>query len=97
MIIRGVITVAFVWLMMPREPEFGSSSNNNTSTTSFAAPVLPCGAFQNGKCAEIGSGRALGPTGTLERLRGALLKRIDFVRADLKAHGSQIGAPFPPP
>ena len=70
---------------MPRQSDPGSDPNNITSAAS--APV--CAILQIGKCAELNSHSGIGAIGTLERLRGALLERIDIVRLDLKAHAYQ--------
>ena len=95
MIIRGVIAIAFVWLMMPREPDLGLSPNDSHSTTAFVAPVPQCAAIQAGACTRLGVPVEIGAMGAVESWRQLLLEHIEKVRADLKAHGSQIAAPFP--
>jgi hypothetical protein len=94
MIIRAISTIAFVWLMMPHEPDLGLHPNNSTSTTSFVAPVLVCEAIQAGACTRLGAPGEIGAMGAVESWRQLLLEHIEIVRADLNAHGSRIGAPF---
>jgi hypothetical protein len=91
-IIRAIFAIAFAWLVMPRQSDPGPDSNNRISTASFATPA--CAVFLMGECAELNSRSGIGASGTLERLRGTLLERIDSVRVDLRNHRSHSDGIF---
>ena len=90
MILRAILAFAFVWLLMPHEPDLGLGLQQPISQIAVAAQPIPCETSRNTTCDGLVFETMLASIGSFEALRTQLLHGIDRVRSDLRANRIQL-------
>ena len=85
-IVRAIVSIAFVWLMAPHEPDLGLDSTRTLSQVSASAPAKLCATTLNDSCDRIVWQAVSATARTLEEIRGGFLNHVERVRADFDAN-----------
>ncbi len=83
---RALLTLGFVWVMFPHQPDLGFGRPTTIATAISDTSAKACAS----NCAALGA--AIGTVASIENSHNALLDTIARVRSDLRANGTQIGA-----
>ncbi len=83
---RALLTLGFVWVMFPHQPDLGLGRPTTIATMISDTSAKACAS----NCAALGA--MIGTATSIENSRDALFENIARVRSNLRANGTQIGA-----